>query len=70
MYDILRTMQFFGHNISKNEIVSKKLLLPYNKMTNKTMILLMGVTARKRSQCECFLKICEIWLHYVHINEQ
>ena len=49
MYDILRTIEFFGHHILKNEIVSKKLLFFHNKMTNKKLILLTGVTARKRS---------------------
>ena len=69
MYDILRTVEFLGYHISKNEIVSKKLLSFYNKMTNKKMILVTGVTPRKRSQCECFLEICEIWLNYVwHIK--
>ena len=70
MYDILRTMQFFGNNISKNEIASKNLQSFLNKITNKKMLLFTGVTARKRSQCECFLEICEIWLNYVHITEQ
>ena len=65
MYDILRTIEFLGHDILKNEIVSKKLLSFYNKMINKKMILVMGVTARILSQCECFREICEIWLNYV-----
>ena len=47
MYDILRTIEFLGGHISKNEIVSIKLLSFYNKMTKKKMILAMGVTARK-----------------------
>ena len=65
MYDILRTIEFLGHHMLKNEIVSKKLLSFYNKMNNKKMILVMGVTDRNISQCECFLEICEIWLNYV-----
>ena len=56
MYDILRTIEFLGHHISKNEIVPMKLLSFYNKMTKKKMILVMGVAARKRSESECFLK--------------
>ena len=55
MYDILRTIEFLGHHISKNEIVSMKLLSFYNKMTKKKMILFTEVTARKRSERECFL---------------
>ena len=65
MYDILRTIEFLGHDMLKNEIVSKKFLSFYNKMINKKMILVMGVTASKLSQCDCFLEICEIWLNYV-----
>ena len=41
-----------------------KLLFLYNKMTKKKMILVMGVTARTRSESECFLQISEIWLNY------
>ena len=69
MYDILRTIEFLGGQISKNEIVSIKLQYFYNKMIKKEMILVMGVTARKRSESECFLQMCEIWLNYVrHIK--
>ena len=55
MYNILRKIEFLGHHLSKNEIVSMKLLSFYNKMTKNEMILVMGVTARKRSEIECFL---------------
>ena len=65
MYDILRTIKFLGHHISKNEIVSTELVSFYNKMTRKKMILVTGVIARKRSENECFLQICQIWLNYV-----
>ena len=69
MYDILRTIEFLGRHISKNEIVSMKLQSFYNKMTKKRKILVTGVTARKRSESECFLEMCEIWLNYVrHIK--
>ena len=47
MYNILKTIEFLGHQIPKNEIVSMKLLSFYNEMTKTKMILLMGVTARK-----------------------
>ena len=57
MYDILRTIEFLGHNMLKNEIVSKKLLSFYNKMRNKKKILAMGVTAGKPSESECFMEI-------------
>ena len=57
MYDILRTIEFLGHDMLKNEIVSKKLLSFYNKMRNKKKILAMGVTAGKPSESECFMKI-------------
>ena len=70
MYDILRTIEFLGGQISKNEIVSMKLQCFYNKMIKKEMILVTGVTARKRSESECFLQMCEIWLNYVqHIKK-
>ena len=67
MYDILRTIEFLGGRISKNEIVSIKLELFYNKMTKKKMILVTGVTARKPSESECFLQMCEILLKYVQL---
>ena len=35
-----------------------------NKMTRKKAMLVMGVTARKRSESECLLQICQIWLNY------
>ena len=65
MYDILRTIEFLGGHISKNEIGSMKLQSFYNNITKKKMILVMGVTARKRSEGECFLQMCEILLNYV-----
>ena len=64
MHDMLRTIEFFGYHISKNEIVSMELLSFRNKMTMKKVILVMGVTARKRSESECLLKICQICLNY------
>ena len=54
MYDILRTIELFGNHRSKSQIVSKKMLSFYNRMTNNKMILVMGVTARERSECEGF----------------
>ena len=62
MYGILRTIEFLGGHLSKNEIVSMKLQLFYNKIAKKKMILAVGVTARKQSYSECFLQIWEIWL--------
>ena len=56
MYDILRTIEFLGHYISKNEIVSMELLSFHNKMTRKKMILVTGVTARKRSRVSACCK--------------
>ena len=47
---ILRTIEFLGHHISKNEIVSMELLSFRNKMTREKVILVTGVTARKRSE--------------------
>ena len=64
MHDMLRTIEFLGHHISKNEIVSIELVSFRNKMTKKKMILVTGVTARKRSENECLLEICQIWLNY------
>ena len=55
MYDILTTTEFLGRQISKNEIVSMKLLSFYNKIAKKKMILVTAVTTRKRSESECFL---------------
>ena len=64
MHDMLRTIEFLGHHISKNEIVSMELLSFRKKITKKKVILVMGVTARKRSESECLLQICQIWLNY------
>ena len=64
MDNMLRIIEFLGQHISKNEIVSMELLPFSSKMTRKKVILLMGVTARKESESECFLEICQIWLNY------
>ena len=64
MHDMLRTIEFLGHLISKNDIVSMELLSFRNKMSRQKVILVMGVTARKRSESECLLQICQIWLNY------
>ena len=64
MHDMLRTIEFLGHHILKNEVLSMELLCIGSKMTRKKVILVMGVTARKRSECECLLQICEILLNY------
>ena len=65
MYDIIRTIEFLGHHILKNEIVSMKLLSFHNQINRKKMILVTGVTARKRSEGECLRQICQILLNYV-----
>ena len=64
MHDKLRTVEFLGYHISKNEIVSIKPLSFHNKMTRKKVILVTGVTARIRSESECLLQICQIWLNF------
>ena len=64
MHDILRTIQFLGHHVSKNEIVFIELLPFRKKMTRKKVILVTGVTPRKRLECECLLQICQMWLNY------
>ena len=64
MHDMLRTIEFLGHLISKNEIVSMELPSIRNKMTRKKVILVTAVTARKRSESEFLLQICQIWLNY------
>ena len=64
MHDMLRTIEFLGHHISKNEILSMELLYFHNKMNKKKVILVTGVTARKRSENECLLEICQILLNY------
>ena len=64
MHDMLRTIEFLGQHISKNEIGSMELLSFHNKMTRKKVILVMGVTTRKRSESECLLQICQIWSNY------
>ena len=64
MYDMLRTIEFLGHHISKNEIVSMEVLSFRNKMTRRKVILITGVTVRKLSESECLLQICQIWLNY------
>ena len=60
---MLRTIEFLGHHILKNEIVSMELLSFHEKMTRKKVILVTGVAARKRSESECLLQICQIWLN-------
>ena len=64
MHDILGTIEFLGHHISKNEIVSMELLSFRNKMARKKVMLVTRVAARKRSENECLLQICQIWLNY------
>ena len=64
MYDMLRTIEFLGHYISENEIVSMELLSLHNKMTGKKVILVTEVSPRKRSESECLLEISQIWLNY------
>ena len=65
MYDILGKIEFLGHHISTNVIFSMKLLSFHNKMTWKKVISVLGLTARKRSECQCLLHICQILLNYV-----
>ena len=64
MHDMLRTIEFLGRHISKNEIVSMELLSFCNKTTREKLILVTVVTARKRSESEFLLQICQIWLNY------
>ena len=64
MHDMLRRIEFLGHYISRNEIVSMELLSFRKRMTRKKVMLVTGVTARKRSECDYLLEICEIWLSY------
>ena len=64
MHDMLRTIEFLGHHISKIKIVSMEVLSFRNEMTRKEVNLLMGVTARKQSEIELLLEICQIWLNY------
>ena len=64
MHDMLRTVDFLEHHISKNDIVSMEMLSFHNKMTIKKVILVMGATARKRTESECFLQICQISQNY------
>ena len=64
MHDMLRAIEFLGHHIWEKEIVSKELLSFHKKMTRKKVMLVTGVTARKWSESEGLLQICEIWLNY------
>ena len=57
MHDMLRTIEFLDHHISKNKIVSMELLSFHNEMKRKKVNLLMGVTPRKQSETECLLQI-------------
>ena len=61
---MLRTIEFLGHHELKNEIVSMELLSFHNKLTRKKVILVIGVTARKRLESEYLLQICQIWLNH------
>ena len=60
MHDMLRRIEFLGHHILKNEIVSMELLSFCKKISRKKVILVMGVTARKWWESECLLPICQI----------
>ena len=64
MHDMLRTTKFLRHHILENEFVSMELLSFHNKMTRKKVILVTEVAAKKRSESECLLQICQIWLNY------
>ena len=44
MNEMLGTIEFLGHHILKNEIVSMELLSFQNKLTKKEVILVTGVT--------------------------
>ena len=57
MHDMLRTIEFLGQHISKNEIVSLELVSFHNKMSRKKVILVTGVSATKWSESECLLQI-------------
>ena len=59
MYDMLRTIEFLGHHISKNEIVSMELQPFRNKMTRKKVILVTGVSSRKRSEVSACCKFAK-----------
>ena len=65
MYDILRTIEFLGHDRLNSESGSKKMTSFEKETTNIKMILVSGITTRTRSQCQCFLEICQIWLNNV-----
>ena len=60
---MLRTIEFLGHHISKNEILSIEQLKSQQDVKKK-VILVTGVTARKLSQSQCLLQICQIGLNY------
>ena len=79
---MLRIIEFLGHLISKNEIVSLELLSFGNNMTKKKVILVTGVTARKRSEVSAcckyakfgkimhdMLRTIEILGHHISKNE-
>ena len=61
---MLQAIEFLGHHISKNEIVSMQLLSFHNKMTQKRVILVTWLTARIRSESEWLLQLCQILLYY------
>ena len=66
MHNMLRTIEFLGHHISRNEIVSMELVSFHNKMTRKKVIFVTGVTARKRSESEWFAanmqNLVKLWI--------
>ena len=57
---MLRTVEFLGHHISKNEIVSMEILSFRKKMTRKKVLLVTGVNARQRSESECLLQYAKL----------
>ena len=64
MHDMFRTIEFLGHHILENEINSMEVLPFCNKTTRKKVMLVTGVTARKRSEIECLLQIFQISLNF------
>ena len=61
---MLRTIEFLGHHISKQEIASMELISFQYKMTTKKVIVVTAVTSRKRSEYEYLLQIWQIRLNY------
>ena len=65
MSDMLRTIEFLGDHIWKNEnrFLLTAILSQQDEQEENGLV--TGVTARKQSENKCLFQICQILLNYV-----